>query len=1387
MLLFGGRLLMILTGIALGIGVAEAADKARFSHSDWDQERLATAARVGARVEALWQEDFKEPHGGLRPRALSAAAAGLQAETLCLRLLAYDPSDQAQQESFCKDAVQFIGLASGFANESAFVDVIRPDNGTFTAFFRADPGTTGFERCLTFGTPYFSATLIRQLVMTAHEVEHALDFRAHCHKYKGRLPHNATAVGQLDDKDYEKNCFRIEQDVEKRAVETVMKLLGPLPESVLVTSREYILGKAIQEHVSRKYPRVKGAAFHALLLGYFKEAVKTKALRLDPDAEWHQQLSDADRQFLFAPDLPVSTSAAATDKGLAAIVTAVKDWFQALVTAVGWGPRAREIDAQKLVSRVTKELAQLGREAAADWKQCRAQSSSRTGVIEGGPRGTTMARLLRARAGMGGILFGTAADPRSVRIRSARIEDRDGQAVLAVTCDAESGPQVATYSCGSITELWSAYHILRPTDWMRAAAGVVPGECQLVNGEGGGATTNARFALHPALACTALGERMMDLEARSGHVFFHAPDGGPLKEQVTTLQWYDAPAVIRVAAGRLLVEPAEGPPFALLRLRLVGPEERPPQTPAATARPGGRGSDRMDPALVARIFVRAWRENRAYLTRTDWQSLARDEVDRSSGSQFKDYPVDQEQALNRTRRACPAVVWVDRFARTLALLTWIESQTGALPEWPATLQPSLCAVRRFRTPDEAVPPLVLTPCAPLPPSPDGVGPVQETSFVLECDGKRCGYQQLRLQSVQRGATTCRLAAARTVQHCLWAGSRLVRVTESELEWGPDGRLRRAVARRLVNDRLEETRSGRVNGDRLEVELQRAGLPPASWSVPWEGRAVVFSAALTGLLEFGAPAAPGFPGGPGLCWESGDRLPLRLERNQSNGRTLLELVHGQRTWRMQFDASGQLLHARGSWLPDNLERKLVQVPASVLNDLCWVEPLPITSLGTFRPLTGKLPDLQDVGRLRLRLQLASPLEPGQLPVPDPSWSEVARVDSRTIDIENRVPLLPSGPGLTALPNDGADPKRYLQETPLVDFLDERVRQHVKAARTRYPVKYPLHKLTVLEYYAMTEVRFTTLRQARKASEVARLCQGCCAEHSMLLAALLRCEGIPARLVCGCVVVPEDERLVLHQWVEAWLDGVWYRLDSALAGSDRPMIYLKFGELEGEPGYVRRIALDRAEVVKVVRVEDEGRAAAVAPPRLSGAAQLEPALARAAFQLGKAQAEALGSFMNSGNLAETQPTWEVRNALARKLHVPLSGPFFALEGNEILDEPNCILYLRNLPTGQEATFLRQRYGAAVAAAYLAPLMIDLTLRVARVIHQEGAQKEARQLLRATCLTAKVPEERWQPFLALLERGGADSAATAAARAWLLEQFAEHWHSATTPGSLPALGEP
>ena len=81
-----------------------------------------------------------------------------------------------------------------------------------------------------------------------------------------------------------------------------------------------------------------------------------------------------------------------------------------------------------------------------------------------------------------------------------------------------------------------------------------------------------------------------------------------------------------------------------------------------------------------------------------------------------------------------------------------------------------------------------------------------------------------------------------------------------------------------------------------------------------------------------------------------------------------------------------------------------------------------------------------------------------------------------------------------------------------------------------------------YQFIHEKNFSTTFAS--AADVAQSRTGDCTEHAVLVAALCRARGIPARVVVGLVYVPSKNGFGFHMWNEAWTDAGWFPLDATM---------------------------------------------------------------------------------------------------------------------------------------------------------------------------------------------------------------------------------------------------
>lgn len=138
-------------------------------------------------------------------------------------------------------------------------------------------------------------------------------------------------------------------------------------------------------------------------------------------------------------------------------------------------------------------------------------------------------------------------------------------------------------------------------------------------------------------------------------------------------------------------------------------------------------------------------------------------------------------------------------------------------------------------------------------------------------------------------------------------------------------------------------------------------------------------------------------------------------------------------------------------------------------------------------------------------------------------------------------------------DSAEARACLRATVFANSDDQQVRAMADEALRGLPADKPLALVDALRRHVTTEVREKTLSVAfGTAGDVARSRAGDCSEHAVLLAAMCRARGIPARGVLGLVYVPRfaarDNVFGFHMWTQVLLDGQWVDVDAALRQTD-----------------------------------------------------------------------------------------------------------------------------------------------------------------------------------------------------------------------------------------------
>lgn len=108
----------------------------------------------------------------------------------------------------------------------------------------------------------------------------------------------------------------------------------------------------------------------------------------------------------------------------------------------------------------------------------------------------------------------------------------------------------------------------------------------------------------------------------------------------------------------------------------------------------------------------------------------------------------------------------------------------------------------------------------------------------------------------------------------------------------------------------------------------------------------------------------------------------------------------------------------------------------------------------------------------------------------------------------------------------------------------------------------------------------------ALEAARLEEGDCTEHALLLAALGRAQGIPTRVANGLAYASSfsgrRDVFVPHAWVYAWIDGRWQGYDAALPGFGSGHLALELGDGDPFRFYAGIDLLGRLRIESIERV-------------------------------------------------------------------------------------------------------------------------------------------------------------------------------------------------------------
>lgn len=474
-------------------------------------------------------------------------------------------------------------------------------------------------------------------------------------------------------------------------------------------------------------------------------------------------------------------------------------------------------------------------------------------------------------------------------------------------------------------------------------------------------------------------------------------------------------------------------------------------------------------------------------------------------------------------------VWIGNLARLLLIAAGLSATgCGRVAESPAPASAGPAAARD----------------ATLAADPAPLGG-DETWYVIYAEGKKIGYEHVvRQRLVKQQQELVRIASKSHL-----AVSRLGQPVEIEIELASletaSGALRQFDSRLKMGPSPIITR-GIVTGDGLQLVTETQGKTVAE-SVAWPAEAAGFFA-----LEDSLARRPMQPG---------QRRSMKALVPVFNQVATIEMAAQQAELTTLLDGSAELLRIdietsvagttirsiawtdrQGRVLKDRVDiQNQVRYRTTRQFAMSGPDAEGVWDLGAsaFVPLAVPLAQGHATVRAtyRVRLEQGNPTET----FPSGSTQQVRSLDEHTADIEVRA-VRPPADGQRQPPAEPSDPGD-LAPNSLIQSDDSRVVAMAREAAG--DESDPWLVALRLERFVHDRIESVNFTQAfATAADVARSLEGDCTEHAVLLAALARARGIPARVAIGLVYVGNPPGLGYHMWTEVYVRGVWIPLDATL---------------------------------------------------------------------------------------------------------------------------------------------------------------------------------------------------------------------------------------------------
>lgn len=449
--------------------------------------------------------------------------------------------------------------------------------------------------------------------------------------------------------------------------------------------------------------------------------------------------------------------------------------------------------------------------------------------------------------------------------------------------------------------------------------------------------------------------------------------------------------------------------------------------------------------------------------------------------------------------------------------------------------------------------LVLLLCLLIPAA--AVADTQEHWFSVHLDGRKIGHMHTR-----RALEAGRVLTDRTLELTLERnGEPLVVRSLERNEEGPAGEPFGFVSETdLAGSRSRS--EGRIVDGEVIAHSRQHGQPDSEHRYPWPAGALLAEGqrlatarhALTAGTRFVVDTFdPARQQRQPIEWQVGETAPVQVNGREETAVAVRQTLKSGDGDGMAFDA----------WLDpvDRAVRRL-RVPALGLllemhacDRACALAPAQPTDVlaATLVQAPRALGARERRGTLQYRLALgdAEPLTLGNLP------GQSVQPDA---DGRQRLTVDPAGSAVAPPTAADREATRWLQSD------DDEIR--ALATATVLGIEDERARMLALEAAVRRHISNKSLRIGyASALEALRLREGDCTEHALLLAALARAAGIPARVATGLAYTPSfggrRHVFVPHAWVFAWVDGRWQGFDAAQPRYDSS--HIAFSSDHGDP--------------------------------------------------------------------------------------------------------------------------------------------------------------------------------------------------------------------------------